>query len=452
MPADTLTDVGGAFARLASMPRWVAWRAERRTTGRAAKVPYGTGGRHARANDPGTWVPLPEADALVNRLSQEAAVATGVGIMLGTVSRGWCLGGIDLDACRDPSTGAIEDWAAEMIDVLQTYCEVSPSGRGLHILFAYRAGELPALREAMATDWKRAWRRLAGPTEKAQAIELHLGAGFFTVTGQQLAGTASKIRSLSTDTLLWLVRNAVPRFLQQGAACGAAGLAGVPRAGFLRLPQELLLRLATTLTDPELQVALALAGHSGRQRPKLCRAVLPHGRMLQLPGRNSSSKRGTAALAAAKRGLARRGMLRILRSHTRPKIEGVAGIAAAYDLAFLHTQSSDRQQVAKVRWNRLAVRRAVWSLRPDELRLLVLLLARNGAGGSAEPIRISSREMARQLGTEEMRIARALAGLVEKGWLNVISPQAPRRCGSYRLSTWNDAESTTLYTTPTGSP
>ena len=42
--------------------------------------------------------------------------------------------GIDLDDCRDPETGEIASWAQQIVDALESYTEVSPSGRGLHIL------------------------------------------------------------------------------------------------------------------------------------------------------------------------------------------------------------------------------------------------------------------------------------------------------------------------------
>jgi primase-polymerase (primpol)-like protein len=40
----------------------------------------------------------------------------------------------DLDKCRDPETGEIEPWALAIITWLNSYTEVSPSGRGVHIL------------------------------------------------------------------------------------------------------------------------------------------------------------------------------------------------------------------------------------------------------------------------------------------------------------------------------
>jgi primase-polymerase (primpol)-like protein len=43
--------------------------------------------------------------------------------------------GIDLDTCRNPETGEIAPWAQKIIERAQgNYVEVSPSGRGLHII------------------------------------------------------------------------------------------------------------------------------------------------------------------------------------------------------------------------------------------------------------------------------------------------------------------------------
>jgi primase-polymerase (primpol)-like protein len=42
---------------------------------------------------------------------------------------------VDLDNCRDPETGEIEAWALETVERFNTYTEVSPSGKGVHILF-----------------------------------------------------------------------------------------------------------------------------------------------------------------------------------------------------------------------------------------------------------------------------------------------------------------------------
>jgi primase-polymerase (primpol)-like protein len=73
----------------------------------------------------------------------------------------------DLDGCRDPETGDLQAWALEVVEALDSYTEVSPSGRGLHV---WLRGELPGQR-----------RRSGG-------VELYDRARYVTVTGQALPG------------------------------------------------------------------------------------------------------------------------------------------------------------------------------------------------------------------------------------------------------------------------
>ena len=42
--------------------------------------------------------------------------------------------GVDLDLCLDPETGEIEGWAQAVIEELDSYTEISPSGTGVHVL------------------------------------------------------------------------------------------------------------------------------------------------------------------------------------------------------------------------------------------------------------------------------------------------------------------------------
>ena len=40
---------------------------------------------------------------------------------------------IDLDKCRDPETKIVKEWALDIIKPLNGYCELSPSGTGIHL-------------------------------------------------------------------------------------------------------------------------------------------------------------------------------------------------------------------------------------------------------------------------------------------------------------------------------
>ncbi len=202
--------IGLSHAEAAALPRWVGWRHESRH-GRATKVPFmANGAGRAKADDPATWDVRPRAEAWPRRHVNGAG--GGVGLQLGALAErpGVALGGVDLDACRDPATGGVEPWAAEVLARFATYAEVSPSGSGVKCYFTYAASDLPALRAAMGTEHGRSFKRDAG--EHPPAIELHLGNRYFAVTDQRLDGTPADIRPVPLAALLWLVRDAGPAF------------------------------------------------------------------------------------------------------------------------------------------------------------------------------------------------------------------------------------------------
>jgi hypothetical protein len=79
---------------------------------------------------------------------------------------------VDLDKCLDPETGEIESWAREVIEELNSYTEISPSGKGVHVLVK---ATLPA-----------------GRNRKGR-FETYDRDRYFTVTGKHLAGTPQTI-------------------------------------------------------------------------------------------------------------------------------------------------------------------------------------------------------------------------------------------------------------------
>src|SRR5215212_4323992 len=89
--------------------QWVCWRTEERD-GKLTKVPYS---------------PL-----TAEKASKEHGCG-GIGFVF-TEDDPYC--GVDLDKCREPESGEIEDWARELIEQLNSYTELSPSGTGVHIL------------------------------------------------------------------------------------------------------------------------------------------------------------------------------------------------------------------------------------------------------------------------------------------------------------------------------
>ena len=106
--------------------QWLVWRLEERD-GKLTKIPYSPlMGQRAKSTDPETWASYEEAV----RACKEHGYG-GIGFVF-TSEDDLC--GVDLDKCLDPETGEIESWAQEVIEQLNSYTEVSPSGTGVHIL------------------------------------------------------------------------------------------------------------------------------------------------------------------------------------------------------------------------------------------------------------------------------------------------------------------------------
>lgn len=106
--------------------QWVLWRAERKPgDDKPSKIPYSVAGGRASSTNAATWATFDEAWQAYER---KPGWYTGLGYVF---SGDDGLVGIDLDDCRDPTTGEIEPWARAILDDLRTYCEVSPSGTGV---------------------------------------------------------------------------------------------------------------------------------------------------------------------------------------------------------------------------------------------------------------------------------------------------------------------------------
>src|SRR5215207_9094389 len=113
--------------------QWLCWRTEERD-GKPTKVPYSPlTGEKANSTDPETWASYEEAVSAYREHGYD-----GIGFVF-TPEDDLC--GVDLDGCLDPETGEIESWAQEIIEELNSYTEISPSGRGIHVLLR---GSLPA--------------------------------------------------------------------------------------------------------------------------------------------------------------------------------------------------------------------------------------------------------------------------------------------------------------------
>jgi hypothetical protein len=198
------------LADLVPFPQWVAWRNEKRGDD-VTKVPYVSATRQAKSDDPTGWLPhdaaVPVRDSIMN------GAGGGVGIMLGPCGDLW-LAGIDLDTCRDPTTGEIEAWALDILDRLDTYSEISPSHTGAKAFFLIDPRDLDALRGIMGTQHGKQFKRTNGAAHPP-AIELHISHRYFAVTWETLTDSRDELRTVPLADLRWLIAQIGPAFARK---------------------------------------------------------------------------------------------------------------------------------------------------------------------------------------------------------------------------------------------
>jgi P4 family phage/plasmid primase-like protien len=180
--------------------RWVAWRNEARR-GKLTKVPYAPGGRKAKPNDLSTWGPRKAAEGRAAKIVK--AQGGGIGIVLGDLSNDLHLAGIDLDSCLDVN-GTPAAWATAILDVVQSYAELSPSGCGLKIFFYVESREVRPFLDSIAAAHDHWGVRRGVPGENARdhgpAIEVYFRNRYFAVTGKIWPSAPDELRLLDSKT------------------------------------------------------------------------------------------------------------------------------------------------------------------------------------------------------------------------------------------------------------
>nr|MCU0969970.1 phage/plasmid primase, P4 family [Rubrivivax sp.] len=175
-----MTALPAALEPLRARSAWVLWKRET-VNGRATKIPYVDHKRKAKSDDPATWAPFDKLPA--------GNGFAGPGLMLGGA-----LQGVDLDACVG-ADGVLEPWADEIVARLDSYTEVSPSGRGLKVFMYGPAGK--------STEVSFGEPVLIAPGEhKRREVAYFTGRRFFTVTGRVWRDVP--VRTISADDAAWL--------------------------------------------------------------------------------------------------------------------------------------------------------------------------------------------------------------------------------------------------------
>lgn len=177
--ADPLVKLPTAFK---TYRNWVTWQGVER------KAPIISGTfSNASSDDPSTWVSY--STALEN-------IKNGKGYTnLGFVTNGEqtdYLTALDIDGCRNPTTGEITEWAQGILKLLPaTYAEITPSKTGI------RAWVKMLLPDKAESVFKLA--PTAGHGSKVQ-VEVYDDRKYFTMTGDKLDNAADRVASLTDET------------------------------------------------------------------------------------------------------------------------------------------------------------------------------------------------------------------------------------------------------------
>ncbi|MFA7270894.1 MAG: DUF3987 domain-containing protein [Sterolibacterium sp.] len=175
---------------LRDRPQWLLWRFEQHAgEKKPRKVPYYANGRR-RAGEQGS--PEDRA-ALVTHAAAVRASGGYAGIGFAFLP-GDGLIGIDLDAMIDADTGEICDRGRGIIEACASYTELSPSGRGVHIICS---GETETFKSNVV------------------GIEVFCGRQYFTFTGRHYPGTQSEVQPITAEALRRL-RATVEQARQKG--------------------------------------------------------------------------------------------------------------------------------------------------------------------------------------------------------------------------------------------
>jgi len=165
----------GIPSELRERHQWVAWKlVHREGQTKPTKVPYIAPKVQVKASttDRSTWGSFQDVISAF-----QAGLCDGIGFVF---SESDPFVGVDLDGCRDPETGMLEQWAEEIIEFLGSYTDASPSGTGVHIILE---GKLPS-----------------GRRRKGQ-IEMYSEGRFFTMTGEGLPQCPQSIEQRAPELL-----------------------------------------------------------------------------------------------------------------------------------------------------------------------------------------------------------------------------------------------------------
>ncbi len=173
---------------LKKLDRWVLWKFEQKLTAEGqkwTKPPYQPNGQRGSHSNPQTW----SSFQTCLDVFRKSNMFHGIGFVMGHENIvAW-----DLDHVLNPKTLEIVDWAQEIVDELNSYTEITPSGEGLRI---FVRGEIP----------KRSANTRGLPDfrgTKEGGVETYNEVRFVTLTGFHWPKSPQSIELRSNVETIW---------------------------------------------------------------------------------------------------------------------------------------------------------------------------------------------------------------------------------------------------------
>lgn len=157
---------------LRDLDQWVIHKAKRPYNART--------GKPASSTNPSTWCSRKRAEKALRGGHWD-----GVGFVFSPDNP---VMGVDIDHCIED--GVVAPWAREIIDSLDSYAEISPSGTGVHVLV-----KGPQLNQGHKKKYE------------GGHVEVYSSGRYFTVTGDHLEGTPDTINdaTVAVKSLILLI-------------------------------------------------------------------------------------------------------------------------------------------------------------------------------------------------------------------------------------------------------
>lgn len=186
-PTTTLVNSAAVPQQLKACQNWVVWKYETRD-GKPTKPPFDAkqNGAHcyAQTNKSATWSSFEQAFNAADPLN--GGDYEGIGFVFTDTN----YVGVDLDGVVDED-GIIDSFAIQIMKLANSYCEFSPSGKGVHVIFE-SALPLPA-------GNRKGNKQLGGE------IYNKLSPRYFTATGAKINGYPADVRKIDNQDVLDLL-------------------------------------------------------------------------------------------------------------------------------------------------------------------------------------------------------------------------------------------------------